>query len=78
MGLPPDKYATATANEQELRRLYPTYTQLCLMRRTILDQIMHPAILPELRVIAGGLPVDDSCDLGAVDEDVVRKEVAVR
>jgi hypothetical protein len=36
--------------------------------------IMHPAILPEFGVIAGSLPVDDSCNL---DENVVRKEVAV-
>jgi len=38
---------------------------------------VDPAILPELGVIPGSLPVDDSCDLGAVDQDVVRNEVAV-
>ena len=41
------------------------------------SQIMHPAIFPELGVISSSLPVDDSCNLGGVDENVVRKEVAV-
>jgi len=41
------------------------------------SRIMHPAILPELGVIACSLPVDDGCDLGAIDENVVRKEVAM-
>ena len=38
---------------------------------------MHPTILPELGVIAGGFPVDDSCNLGTIDENVARKEVTV-
>jgi hypothetical protein len=32
------------------------------------SRIMHPAILPELGVIAGSLPVDDSSNPGAVDK----------
>jgi len=39
--------------------------------------IMHPTVLPELGVVAGSLPVDDSCNFRAVDENVVRKEVTV-
>ena len=38
---------------------------------------MHSVILPELGIVVGGLPVDDNCDLGAVDENVTRKEVAM-
>ena len=38
---------------------------------------MHLTILPELRVVASSLPVYDSCNLGAVDENVVGKGVAV-
>ena len=41
------------------------------------SRIMHPAILPEFGVIARSLPVDDGCYLGAIDENVVRKEVAM-
>lgn len=33
--------------------------------------------ITELGVIAGGLPVDDACNLGAVDENAARKGVAV-
>ena len=38
---------------------------------------MHPVILLDLGIIVGGLPVDDSYNLGAIDENVVRKEVPV-
>ena len=41
------------------------------------SKIMHSTILPELGVIASGLPVDDSRDLGTVNENVARKEVTV-
>ena len=41
------------------------------------SRLMHPAILPELGVIAGSLPVNDGCNLGAVDENIVRKEVTM-
>ena len=41
------------------------------------SRIMHPTILPELGVIAGSLSVDDSCNPGAVDENIVREEVSV-
>ena len=41
------------------------------------SRIMHPAILPELGVIARSLSVDDSCDLGAIDKNIMRKGVAM-
>ena len=41
------------------------------------SQIMHPAIFPELRIISGSLPVNDPCDFGALDENVMREEITV-
>ena len=47
------------------------------LRRRHPSRLMHPAILPELGATAGGPPVDDSYDLGPVDENVARKEFTV-
>jgi hypothetical protein len=38
---------------------------------------MHPAIFPELRIVSGGLPVKNSCNFGALDENIMREKVAM-
>jgi len=41
-------------------------------------RVMHPAIFSELGIAAGGLPVDDPCNRGAFDENVLGEKVTVR
>jgi hypothetical protein len=38
---------------------------------------MHLAISPELRIVSGGLPVQNPCNFGALDENITREKVAM-
>ena len=40
-------------------------------------RVMHPAVFPEVRIVPGGLLVNDACNFGALNEDDASEKVAV-